>query len=72
LQRDEAVSYLKEVLRHREVVSPDGITLENAQDNHYKVRIKGTIEQQEIIREIAKKHNFSVKQEGNQMVIYKQ
>lgn len=69
--RNEAVSYLKDVLSSNELISPNAILLEELKGNMgYKVRIKGVTYEQ-TVKEVAQKHNLSVIEEKGELVVFK-
>lgn len=70
MRRDEALFFLKEILDENPYMSPEGITLNHSKDcRDYTVNIKEIFSSQ-TIRDIARKHNFSVKEEKGATVIY--
>jgi len=71
MQRNEAVSYLKAVLSSDQSLSPDAITLEATKgQNGYKVHIKGAYVKA-TVKEIAQKRNLAVKEEKDEMVVFR-
>ena len=76
MDRNEAVTYLKEVLSLCHDMSPDSVSFEKPSDSDsvgYRVCIKGTIHEsdRQMVRDIAKKHSFAVKEDANGIVVYK-
>ena len=70
MKRSEAISYLKEILEDKQV-SPDAVTLEEGKDiEGYRVRIREPTFRH-TIKEVASKHNFQVKEEQNEVIVYK-
>jgi len=75
MDRNEAVNYLKDLLKNCNDLSPEALSFENPQTgeyNGYCVRIKGAILEADIIKvkELAKKHNLIVKEEKGQVLIF--
>jgi cell division protein FtsL len=71
MQRNEVISYLKEVLSQDATICPNAITLEAPKDaTGYSVHIKGA-SQPHTIKEIANKRNLSVKEEKDLIIVYK-
>lgn len=76
MQRDEAVTYLKEIFDCSSM-SPNAIYLEESKNRDkltgYKIHIKGAMSNgdKEVVIKIAKKHNFEVKEEKDEVIIYK-
>lgn len=70
LKRDEALSFLKDVLNESPYMSPQAVTLNQAKNsNEYTVNIKETLSSQ-TIKDIAHKHNLSVREEKDTTVVY--
>jgi hypothetical protein len=71
MQRSEALSYLKEILNADSNISPDVITLEKPTlSNGYRVHIK-ELYHPETVKNIAQKHQFALKEEKGEIVVYK-
>ncbi len=71
MQRNEAVSYLKEILGSNELISPNAITLEEPKGNiGYKIRIKG-VGYEQTVKEVAQKLNLAVREEKDEIVVFK-
>jgi hypothetical protein len=76
MQRNEAITYLKELLNVCSNMSPKAVSFEsnpNSQSTDYRVHIKGSIydADKQMVKDIAKKHSFSVKEESDEVIIYK-
>jgi len=76
VDRTEAVTYLKEVLTLCHDMSPDSLSFEKPHDSNsvgYRVHIKGTIREadRQVVRDIAKKYNLSVKEDSDGIVIFR-
>jgi hypothetical protein len=74
MERSEAVNYLKELLRNCTDMSPEAVSFEHPSDYQgYTVRIKGVLYEtdKETIRNIAKKHYLSVREEKDELLIFK-
>lgn len=70
MKRDEALSFLKEVLIESPYTSPEAVILNQERDSDsYTVNIKETFFSQ-TIKDMAQKHNLSVKEEKTMMVVY--
>jgi len=70
LKRDEALSFLKDVLSESPCMSPESVVLNQAKDaDSYTVTIKETFSSQ-IVKDIAHKHNLLTKEEKNITVVY--
>lgn len=70
LKRDEALSFLKEVLSESPYTSPEAVILNQTKGpDSYTVNIKETFSSQ-TVKDIARKHNLLVKEEKNAMVVY--
>ncbi len=71
MKRNEAVSYLKDVLSTNELVSPEAITLEEPKgDTGFKVHIKG-VSYQQTVKEVAQKRKLAVKEQKDELVVFK-
>jgi hypothetical protein len=75
MDRNEAVKYLKDLLKICYDMSPEALSFENSQTGEYDgycVRIKGTIldVDKNKVKELAKKHNLIVKEEKGQILIF--
>lgn len=74
MDRSEAVNYLKELLRNCTNMSPEAVSFEQPAGCHgYTVRIKGALydTDKETVRTIAKKYCLAVKEEKDQVLIFK-
>ncbi len=69
MQRNDAISYLKELLGTNSGVSPDAISIEE-QDNRKTVRIRIKTNEKERIRVMAKERNLSVTEESDGIIIF--
>ena len=70
LKRDEALSFLKQVLSESPYTSPEALILNQAKDpDSYTIKIKETFSSQ-TVKDIARKCNLSVKEEKNVTVVY--
>jgi hypothetical protein len=75
-QRNEAVTYLKELLTVCNEMSLDSVSFEKSKSNDptcYTVHIKGAIQDsdKQAVKEVAKKHSLAVKENLNRVVVYK-
>ena len=74
MDRSEAVNYLKELLRNCTNMSPEAVSFEQPTGYQgYAVRIKGALYEtdKETVRNIAKKYCLAVKEEKDQILIFK-
>lgn len=75
MKRNEAVSYLKEVLNTCNDISPNSVSFEpgNSVADGYMVCIKGIIHHSDMqcVTDIAKKYSLEVQENANQVTIYK-
>jgi len=76
MDRNEAVTYLKELLSLCNEMSPESISFENPKGCDsvgYRVHIKGKIQEsdKERVRDVAKKHSLAVKEDTDGVVVYK-
>jgi hypothetical protein len=76
LDRNEAVTYLKELLKACNDMSPEAVSFEqpkNQESIGYTVRIKGFIDaaNKQAVNDIARKHSLTVKEENCEVLIYK-
>ena len=74
MDRNEAVTYLKELLNTCQSMSPQAVSFEkNGASAGFKVHIKGVTNEpdKEKIRGIAQKHSLAVEEESDAVVIYK-
>jgi hypothetical protein len=76
MNRNEAVSYLKDLLSQGTGMSPDSVSFEQTADadsEGYAIHIKGRIENSEkqTVRIVAQKHNFQVKDNSDGIIVYK-
>jgi DNA invertase Pin-like site-specific DNA recombinase len=76
MYRDEAVNYLKELLKQCESLSPESVFFENPKETDsagFRVHIKGAIHESErqMVREVAKKYCLQVLEDEDGFVIYK-
>jgi hypothetical protein len=76
MDRNEAVTYLKELLNLCDQLSPSSVSFENFENNSsigYRVIIKGTIHESERqrLRDLAKKHSLLVQEDAESVVVYK-
>jgi len=70
LKREDALSFLKEILSESPFMTPEAVSLNRLQNpDSYTVHIKERSSYQ-IIEDIARKRNLLVKEENNVMVIY--
>ena len=67
-QRNEAISYLKQLLGTNSGVSPDAIFIEE-QENPDTVRIRIKSNEKELIKDMAKERNLLVKEESDSIII---
>lgn len=77
MKRDEAVTYLKEVLNSCEHMSPKAVSFEKSKvsdiSTGYKIRIKGSIQEadKQMIKNIAQKYRLAVKEVNDELIIYR-
>ncbi len=75
MYREEAITYLKELLSKCTAMSPNVISFEknNSDAVGYRVHITGDIAQSEkmVVQDVAKKYNLSVKDNGEGVIVYK-
>ncbi len=76
MNRNEAVTYLKELLSQCNDMSPASVYFENPKNSDsvgYRVHIKGKIYESDMqqVRDIAKKYSLAVKEEADGVVVYK-
>jgi hypothetical protein len=74
MDRTEAVNYLKELLKNCNNMSPESVSFEKPADcQEYTVRIRGTIHEvdKQAVREVAKKYSLSIREEKDQILIFK-
>ncbi len=76
MQRNEAVTYLKELLVACDNMSPQAVSFENNKAENsagYRVHIKGTIfeSDKQAVKDIAKKYSLEVSEEPEEVVVYK-
>lgn len=69
MQRNEAISYLKQLLGSNSDVSPDSISIEE-QENGKTVRIRIKTNEKEHIKDVAKERNLLVKEENGSIIIF--
>lgn len=71
MQRNEAISYLKELLGSDIDVSPESVSIERKRNSEtVEVHIKITNSKRETIKEIAKKRELTVKEDSDKVIIY--
>ncbi len=75
MNRNEAVTYLKELLNQCNDMSPNAVSFEQLRANgsiNYSVHIRGSIAQsdKQIVRDIAKKQGYSVKDNSDGVIIF--
>ncbi len=71
MERDEAVSYLKVVLAENKTLSRDAVRLDKEPyDSGFTVRIKGN-NFERTVKEIATERHLAVRQEADEMIVYK-
>ena len=74
MERSEAVNYLKELLRNWTNMSPESVSFVQPAGYHgFTVRIKGALYEtdKETVRNIAKKYCLAVREEKDQVLIFK-
>ena len=69
MQRNEAISYLKQLLGTNSGISPDAISIE-VQENPKGVRIRIKISEKELIKDVANERNLSVKEENDSIIVF--
>jgi threonine dehydratase len=75
VDRNEAVTYLKEVLALCGNMLPETVSfekLDNSDSVGYQVRIKGSIYEsdRQMVREIAKKYILTLKEDTDSIIVY--
>ena len=74
MERNEAINYLKELLRNCTNMSPEAVSFEQpAGCQGFTVRIKGALyeTEKENVRNIAKKYCLAVREEKDQVFIFR-
>ncbi len=75
MNRNEAVSYLKDLLNECDGLSPNAVSFEqvNAQTACYTLRIRGSMHASdiEIVRSIAKKHSLQVRNDKDSVLVFR-
>ena len=76
MERNEAVTYLKDLLVVCNEMSPEVVSFEKPKNNQavgYTVHIKGAIldSDKQAVKEVAKRHRLAVKEDLSGVVIYK-
>lgn len=76
MNRSEAIIYLKELLSQCNDLSPECFSFETPTDSNsigYRVQIKGKIgaSDKQSVKEVAKKHDLSVQEDPDGVIIYK-
>ncbi len=76
MDRNEAVTYLKELFNQCNDMSPNSVSFEQQKNGDYigyRVHIKGAIHEsdKQIVRDLAKKHSLAVKANDEGVVVYK-
>ncbi len=76
MERNEAITYLKELLSLCEELSPTSVSFENLKDSDsvgYRVRITGAIHEsdRQMVRDVAKKHNLALQEDAGGVLVYK-
>ena len=76
MNRNEAVTYLRELLIQCNDLSPNAVSFEqpkNGESIGYNVHIRGSMHQsdKEIVRNIAKKHSLTVKENEDGVIVYR-
>ncbi len=75
MNRNEAVTYLKELLNQCNDMSPNAVSFDQLRTNgsiDYSVHIRGSIAEsdRQIVRDIAKKQGFAVKDNSDGVIIF--
>ena len=73
MERKDAVTFLKEI-SDAQNISPDAVSFEKSKDSTgISVRIKGQILDldKQRLKEIAKKHSLEVKEDKDEVLVYK-
>lgn len=75
MDRNEAVTYLKELLSLCNELSPESVSFENPKNSDsvgYRVHIKGKIDEsdKQKVRDVAKKRCLAVKEDADGVVVY--
>jgi hypothetical protein len=75
-ERNEAVTYLKEILTECGDLIPEILSFETSDNDLAKglqVRIKGRIQEAEmqIVKQVAEKHSYEVQENADGIIIYK-
>ncbi|MCW3994982.1 MAG: hypothetical protein NWE98_02385 [Candidatus Bathyarchaeota archaeon] len=74
MQRNEAVVYLKEILTIDSHIPLSTVTFERPHHSSgYQLRIRGAVKEsdKQTVKEIARKHRLAVKEEDDQVIVYK-
>lgn len=69
MQRNEAISYLKQLLGKDIDISPDSISLDKKEDRKI-VEIHIKVKEREFIKEIAKMRGLDFKEENESIIIF--
>jgi hypothetical protein len=69
MQRNEAISYLKQLLGKDIGISPDSISLDKKEDRRI-VEIHIKVKERESIKELAKIRGLDFKEENESIIIY--
>jgi organic hydroperoxide reductase OsmC/OhrA len=73
MERKDAVTFLKEI-SDAQNISPDAVSFEKSKDSTgISVRIKGQIHNldKQRLKQIAKKHSLEVKEDKDEVLVYK-
>lgn len=76
MNRNEAVSYLKDLLSQCNGMSPNAVSFEQKggmNSEGYVIHIRGRIEasERQVVRNVAQKYSFQVKDNSDGVVVYK-
>jgi hypothetical protein len=74
MERNEAITCLKELLNVNSNLSPQAVSFQKPKDSTgYTLHIKGIFQQsdKQVVEEIAEKHSLAVKQESDGIIIFK-
>lgn len=76
MERNEAVTYLKELLIVCNDMSPESVSFEkpkNSNTGGYTVHIKGAIQEsdKQAVKDVAKRQRLAVKEDQTEVVVYK-
>ena len=76
MQRNEAVTYMKELLNVCNDMSPEAVSFDKPKNNNkagYMVRIRGEIHEsgKQAVKDVAKRHRLAVREDESEVIVYK-